>query len=437
MKREETKIIHYDDHHKELHAETLEFTIRSPNRRKKVLQSSKNRISFGSGNENDFQIDDPFVSRRHCRIDYLSIDPLLIDLGSTNGILLDGEPIDKVTLPRKSLMTIGKTMIAIRRLEKCEKIAAVNVEKMGGLIGVSDSMKEIFALILRVAPTEATICITGESGTGKELVACSIHDMSDRKGEPFVAINCGAIPPTIIESELFGHERGAFTGAASTHRGVFEQANGGTLFLDEIGEMPPDLQTRLLRTLETRTIRRIGGHRDIPVDVRIIAATNQDLKKRVAESRFREDLFFRLYIIPIHIPPLRERRDDIEHLANYFVRYFAKKGKTQTISSRAMAQLMTHSWPGNVRELKNTIQRAVIMNDGGTITARHIQITELVDPHAPRVLPLINQEKEAIFEALRRHRGNQTKASRTLGISRTTLGNKIKKYEIDLSRITL
>jgi len=362
---------------------------------------------------------------------------LLTDLGSTNGTIYEGEKIDKINLPNKALFIVGKTEITIHRTSNKEKIRPFKEFKLGPLIGASTHIKQIFSLIKRVAPTDATVFITGESGTGKELVARSVHDMSNRNNGPFVAINCGAIPKNIIESELFGHEKGAFTGASQTHRGVFEQADGGTLFLDEIGEMPVDMQTRLLRVLETKTVRRIGGLRDIKVDVRIVAATNQDAKQNVLDGKFREDLFFRLYIVPIHLPPLRERKSDIEVLATHFAQMFSPKDEEILFNKKALKRLTDHSWAGNVRELKNTIQRAIVMNAKGTITSSDIFLTELRNVDDLGSLPLISQEKEAIIEALKRSDGNQSKAAQLLGVARTTLSNKIKKYEIDMSLVKM
>lgn len=430
---ESTKIIEFDGSKKILTLEALDLTIKSASGNKLHRTFKQSKITIGSSESNDVIIkDDDYISKKHCRLTVEDSGIILTDLGSTNGTFYESEKVEKIVLPGRSKFTIGKTEISVKKVQTKEKLKPEK-ENIGSMIGATDSIKGIFALISRVAQSDATVCITGESGTGKELVAKSVHDMGSRASNPFVAINCGAIPPNIIESELFGHEKGAFTGATNTHRGVFEQASMGTLFLDEIGEMPPDLQTRLLRVLETRTIRRIGGQRDIPVDVRIVAATNQNLKQNVARGKFREDLFFRIHVIPIHIPPLRERKKDIEVLAEHFVKMFCPDGEEKNISSGAMNKLLKHSWPGNVRELKNTIQRALVMNQGNVINLHDIHITELKDTHGLKNIPLISKEKEAIIEALRKSSGNQLKASRILGIARTTLSNKINKYEIDMS----
>lgn len=434
-KKEETKILRYNSEERILSFEAVEITACLPDGKKLVRKFRKPTIYIGSSVESDLVIErDSFVSRLHCRLTLRNNSIVIEDMGSTNGIFYKNERLQKISIASGSKFIIGKTEIYAKIIEDEEKVTS-EISCMGEMIGTSGSMKEIFSLVSLVAPTDATVCITGESGTGKELIASSLHGQSLRNKGPFVAINCGAIPHNIIESELFGHEKGAFTGASQTHRGVFEQADQGTLFLDEIGEMPFDLQTRLLRVLETKSVRRIGAQRDIPINVRIIAATNQDLKTRVGEQKFREDLFFRLYIIPVHVPPLRERREDISVLAAHFIKFFSPPDEEIEISLGAMNRLLEHSWPGNVRELKNVIQRAVIINRGGSITSANIKLTELKRPGDSLSGPLVCHEKEAILGALRQSCGNQVKASRILGVARTTLANKIKKYDIDLGLI--
>jgi DNA-binding NtrC family response regulator len=428
-----TKIIDIDKASAANSSGGIELKIKSPTGGKTYRKSNWTKITFGTCESNDIVIDDDYISKRHCKIEFENNTLFLVDLGSTNGTFYEGERISKIAMPSRAEFRIGMTDVAAKRNGNSEKSKPAVVKRLGHMIGASDSMMEIFAIVRRVAPSDATAFITGESGTGKELVAMSIHDESGRKNKPFVAINCGAIPPNIIETELFGHEKGAFTGASQRHCGVFEQANGGTLFLDEIGEMPIDMQTRLLRVLETGSLRRIGGERDIKVDVRIVAATNQDAKQRVLEGKFREDLFFRLYIMPLHVPPLRERRADIQILARHFAKMFSAENEGKSLNAKALELLNCHQWPGNVRELKNTIQRAVIMNRGGAITASDITLTQLANSDDVRSLPLMSQEKEAVVEALRRSGGNQTGAAHLLGIARSTMANKIKKYEIDLT----
>lgn len=409
--------------------ESLEMIIKQQNGTTVKKQLHKKNLTIGSASSNDIVLGDDYVSKKHAKISFENDDFFITDLGSTNGIYYEGERFRKLLLPSSASLMIGKTEVRIRRIS--EEVTERRAPRLSGIYGVSKPIKEIVNLVKKVARTDATVLISGESGTGKELIARAIHDEGARCKGPFLAINCGAIPQNIIESELFGHEKGAFTGAAQIHNGVFEQANGGTLFLDEIGEMPIDMQTRLLRVLECGTIRRIGGLRDISVNVRIIAATNQDLKKAIRFGKFREDLFFRLYIVPIHLPPLRDRKNDIAVLAEHFVSMFAVSDDGIEISPSAMEILTNHSWSGNVRELKNTIQRAVILNRTGTISAADISLTEFENERNVRELPLTGQEKEAIEDALRRYRGNQSKAANLLGIARGTLANKISRYKID------
>ena len=315
-------------------------------------------------------------------------------------------------------------------------------------------MQAIRKLAQQVAPSMATVLITGESGTGKEVVARQIHDLSGRKG-PFVAINCGAIPDHLLESELFGHERGAFTGAANARAGRFELAKGGTFFLDEIGDMPPAMQVKLLRVLEERVVERVGGTKSIPVDVRVIAATHRDLPARIGMGKFREDLFYRLSVFPIEISPLRERRDDIAPLCAEFIhRVRAEKGVDLFLSDRAMLRLEDYAWPGNVRELANLIERLAVMKPGGIVDdvdlpwpiverarAAAEDVTVLSSSLVPTSpsLPetgldlkayLGNLERDMIESALNEAGGVVQGAAERLGIGRTTLVEKIKRYDL-------
>jgi len=298
----------------------------------------------------------------------------------------------------------------------------------GDLIAGDPKMVRVIELAQKVAPTHASVLITGESGTGKEIVARCIHRNSPRSQRVFVAVNCAALSPTLIESELFGHERGAFTGAAGQHAGRFERAHGGTLFLDEIGELDSGLQAKLLRVLQEKTFERVGGTRQITVDVRIIAATNRDLKQQVAEGKFREDLYYRLSAFPIELPPLRDRPSDIRRLARYFLERAARElGKTGLVlSPEAGNILMTYSWPGNVRELENTMQRVAILCDG-LIEPDDLPVTS-TGPARPVLFKDI--ERRAIEDALLENQGNRTKTAKQLGISLRTLQYRLKEYNI-------
>ena len=333
-----------------------------------------------------------------------------------------------------------------------------------GIVGRSEPMQQVFKLIGQLAASDATALITGESGTGKELVARAIYHHSDRSQQPFLAVNCAAIPEQLLESELFGHERGAFTGATLQRIGKFEQCNRGTLFLDEIGDMTPATQTKILRVLQSGTFERVGGNQPIRVDVRIIAATNKPLEQAVAARQFREDLFYRLNVVRIHIPPLRERREDIRLLVNYFLSKFAKDqpGPPRSIAPSALKALEKYHWPGNVRELENVIRRALVMAKGEAIliTDLPMEITGQASagaaPPGPvpsgegatsdiallarqlfhwarkdpslKVIPAV--ERELVIQALKETGGNQVHASKLLGITRATLRKRVEKFGI-------
>jgi len=297
------------------------------------------------------------------------------------------------------------------------------------MIFLGKKMETVHRMVREVAPTPATVLITGPSGTGKELVARVIHQISPRREGPFVAVHCASLAETLLESELFGHERGAFTGAVAARKGRFELAEGGTLLLDEIGEIPPSVQVKLLRVLQEKEFERVGGTRPVPVDVRIISATNRDIRAEVSSGRFREDLFYRLNVFPIALPPLTERPETILPLAEYFVtRYASSFGKKVTgVSAEAKSALQGYGWPGNIRELQNVIERAVILS-GGEIDARHLNLELPAEPKAPGEGMLRETERETIQKALARVGGNRKKAAKILGISLRTLQYRIKEY---------
>ena len=310
-----------------------------------------------------------------------------------------------------------------------------------GIIGQCPAMQQVFSTIRKVAQSDVSVMISGESGTGKELVARAIHDMSQRKHAPFIAINCGAIPDTLLESELFGHEKGSFTGAHVRVLGKVEYANKGTLFLDEIGEIPGPLQVKLLRFLQEKKIQRVGGREDIPVDVRIIAATNIDISKAMEEGRFREDLYYRIGVVSIDLPPLRSRGDDILLLANLFLRKFSTdyNKKVRGFSQDAEQCIVNYPWPGNVRELENKVQRAVLMVFGNQIECDDLGFATL-PPASPSPLDFHDfgtlkdareaLEREMIISAIRTQGGNIAKAADILGVSRPTLYDLMKKHGI-------
>ncbi len=353
-----------------------------------------------------------------------------------------GGAIDYLTKPIDTGRLRGLLHKLLRTVELRDEVDALRAElrragRFGKMIGVSPAMQVLYDQVLRVAPTDATVLVTGETGTGKELVAEGIHQMSPRVKKPFVAVNCGAVASNLIESELFGHERGSFTGATRRHRGVFERADGGTLFLDEIAEMPAELQVRLLRSLETKTVLRIGSEREINVDVRVVAATNRDPEEAVQERKLRADLLYRLLVFPIEVPPLRERGNDVALITEHYLGQLNADAETsKRFTSEALEQLCTHQWPGNVRELRNAIERAFIMASDriGVEWLPFVPDTGLASERAAARssvgTSLASAERELIVTTVNHHRGDKSEAARVLGISLKTLYNRLHKYGV-------
>jgi len=310
------------------------------------------------------------------------------------------------------------------------------------LIGNSGAMQAVYDLIAQVSGSDATVLIRGESGTGKELVAHAIHYSSRRAAKPFIKVNCAALPETVIESELFGHEKGAFTGAVSARKGRFELADGGTLFLDEVGDLSTGLQIKLLRVLQEREFERVGGASTLKVDVRLIAATNVELEKLIASGRFRQDLYYRLNVFPIHIPPLRERKTDILQLADFFVEKYGRANQKQVrrISTPAIDMLMSYHWPGNVRELENCVERAVLLSEDDVIHGHHLPPSLQTAEASGTVFRgrlasnLAGVERELILEALKSCLGNMAMAAKAIGVSERIMGLRVRKYGIDIWR---
>jgi len=363
-------------------------------------------------------IEDAVEAMRHGAFDFLT-KPVNLDHLS----LLVKRALDSSELARKN-----------KELE-----AEVEAQKRtSSIIGSSAGMKRVFDLIRRVAPTKASVLITGESGVGKELVADAIHNLSPRSGGPLVKVHCAALAESLLESELFGHEKGAFTGAQGRTRGRFELANEGTLFLDEIGEINQNVQIKILRVLQDRKFERVGGEETIETDVRIVAATNRDLKKEIAEGRFREDLYYRLNVVNIHVPPLRERRDDIPLLAMAFLREFADENgkKIEGFDTKARSALYAYTWPGNVRELRNCVESAVVMARGGLVEAEDLPPSvrssgEERDIRIPSGSSLSDAERILIRETLAAQNGNKSRTAEILGIGRKTLYQKIEDYGLE------
>ncbi|MFT4300398.1 MAG: sigma-54 dependent transcriptional regulator [Desulfovibrio sp.] len=351
------------------------------------------------------------------------------------------KPLDFDSLKSVLHQAIEHSRLSVENRELRRQLS--NTASMPGIIGRSSAIAHMQEIIDTVAPTEATVLISGESGTGKELVARALHAHSSRADKIFVTVNCAALAENLLESELFGHEKGSFTGAERRREGRFAQAHGGTLFLDEVGEMPLSVQAKLLRALQQGEVQRVGSDTQLTVDVRVLAATNRDLRQEVAQKRFREDLFFRLNVISVDVPSLRERAEDIPLLAAHFLEGFASRNRkvVRGFSPQALDTMLRYSWPGNVRELENAVERAVILCHGDLITGRELPsmlscaVQEDVRPAEPDAslagMPLDAVERRAIEETLRQAGDNKSEAARRLGITRATLHNKLRKYGLE------
>ncbi len=406
----------------------------------KTFSIEGKEVTIGSQGDNHCVLNDPTVSRHHAAIEETREGYVLRDLGSTNGTSLSGILIKEAYLEYGSIIGLGNTQLQFVPLEERVEIPPSQEPYFGDVFGGSVEMKRIFTMLKKISPTDITLTIEGETGTGKELVARAIHFRSQRAKGPFVVIDCGSISKSLIESELFGHEKGAFTGATQARRGAFEMANGGTIFIDEIGELGLEMQPKLLRVLEQREVRKVGGNAVSKVDVRVIAATNRDLVSEVQRDRFREDLFYRISVVRIHLPPLREKGEDIPFLAQQFAREFSEQyggGGDVAVSAEALEILKHYHWPGNVRELRNVITRAMAMGNGKVLQPRDfiMPLPSEGRQRVPSLDSLIGKtleeiEKAAIMKTLKAHGGNKSVAARVLGIAYSTLYEKIKKYEL-------
>jgi transcriptional regulator with GAF, ATPase, and Fis domain len=420
-------------------------------------------ITIGSAEDNDIALTDDTVSRNHCRIYQAGNSYLVQDLGSTNGTFVDQVRIKEAYLKPGSTVELGNTSVQFQSYDEEIHISPLSDERFGDIIGASRDMRSIFGVLEKISPSDATIVIEGETGTGKEVVANTIHKKSRRVDKPFIVFDCSAVPANLIESELFGHEKGSFTGAIMARPGLFELAHGGTIFLDELGELSIELQPKLLRVLETREVRRVGGARPMKVDVRIIAATNRSLEEEVRAGRFREDLFYRLSVVRLHLPPLRERREDIPLLARHFLKNGRfNKGmdghrKIGQMSRDVMEALRGYDWPGNVRELLNVIERAVSFADTDTIELVDLPKNLVESDHMQRLQTLgariTNQgrqtvdemgsfkhakekwvssfERDYIVRLLEKHHYNISHAARDAEIDRKYFRKLMKKYGIE------
>jgi transcriptional regulator with GAF, ATPase, and Fis domain len=393
----------------------------------------------GSLEGSTLRLGDPTVSRVHCEIVVQGDSITLRDMGSTNGTFVGDVRVIEAIVPAGTVVKVGGSAFRIDRGDTPTFVPLSSRTELGELVGGSVEMRTVYAVLERAAPTDATLLIQGETGTGKDVAARAVHALSKRADKPFIPVDCGAIPENLIESELFGHIRGAFTGAVSNRLGAFEEAQGGTLFLDEIGELPLAMQPKLLRALESRTIRRVGSSQVAPVDVRIIAATNRQLARCVNDGTFREDLYYRLAVVEVELPPLRTRRDDIPLLAQRFYQRMA--GKDAVLASDFVQPLASRAWPGNVRELRNFIERAVTLGhareaNGEASVPSPSPVTVLpagVESIVPLHLPL-KEARDAWMETfesvyvrsmLAKTGGNLTRAAELAGVSRRFLQRTI------------
>ena len=427
------------------------------------VEIGKPRVTGGRSIINDLVLSDKAISGSHFEILARDDGYRLRDLDSTNGTFIGEVRVREVWLKPGQEFRVGHTALRFVPTQDIVEIPLSKRDTFESVTGASVKMREIFATLEKVAPSELTVMVTGETGTGKEMIARGIHQASPRKQKPFVVLDCGAIPKDLIESTLFGHEKGSFTGAVNQHQGCFEQAQGGTIFLDEIGELDINLQPKLLRVLENRELKRVGGDRVIKIDVRVVAATNRDLRAMVNNGTFREDLYFRLSVIHVELPPLRERKEDIPALADVFLREIAgRRALSMTFAPDALSSLQGHSWPGNVRELKNVVERAASLTEAATVTRADLmfnrepgglrmpspvaQSTSGQPPSAPSLSDLPQQivagldfkeAKQRVVDAfelaylkqlLERHDGNITRSAQEAGLTRYHLRELLKRH---------
>jgi DNA-binding NtrC family response regulator len=393
----------------------------------------------------DLVLTDTTVSRHHLEVRVKKDGVSVRDLDSTNGTRHGGTKLGQVVLTGPARLRVGKhTELDVEPIEAPVALGEWTGDRFGDVIGTTPAMRRLFALLARVAPTDATILLNGETGTGKEAFAEAIHKASARAAGPFMVVDCGVIPKELIASELFGHVRGSFTGAAGDKQGLIEAADGGTLFLDEIGELPLDQQPQLLRVLDKRQLRRVGDTATIDVDIRVIAATNRDLRAMVKAGTFREDLFYRLAVVRAEIPPLRERKDDVPMLAHHFA---SEIGRGFDLSPALVAQLAHHDWPGNVRELRNVVERALSLGASSlddlssdapapapsSVAATDPAVLDLPFKEAKAAL-IEGFEREYLRHLLAKYKGNISRAAQEAGIDRNYIHRLVKKYDLDVDR---
>ncbi|TVQ78646.1 MAG: FHA domain-containing protein [Bradymonadales bacterium] len=441
-----TKVIRWEEQPTHLRLAKCKLSVLSGDQKSKDYTLSRPVIRVGTKSDNEIVIKDDTMSRNHFEIKQTKEGYLLSDKDSRNGVFINGVRIKEAFLSPGAVIRAGKTELKFSPEDETFEVVPSNKNRYAQLIGGSTAMRKIYTIIEKIAPTDVTVIIEGESGTGKELVAAAIHEKSKRSKRPFVVFDCSSVAENLIESELFGHEKGSFTGATGLRHGAFELADSGSIFLDEIGELVLDLQPKLLRALESRSIRRVGGDRVLPVDVRVVAATNRNLESEVKKGSFREDLFYRLNVVPIYLPPLRKRKEDIPMLVEHFIQIHNESQPDQAIegiTSSAMEILMSHEWPGNVRELRNTISRALSLMDGKLIEPDDIPERVRV-PIARAELEIRDDlgfkdakeqwigafEKQYLEDILKKSKYNISAAAKEAGIDRKSVQRLMKKYGI-------
>jgi DNA-binding NtrC family response regulator len=472
-----TKITYVDGKPSSLHLRRVQLTMSPGQATQRELIFDQDIITLGAMDDNDVPLHDETVSRRHCRIVQEGDHYMLIDQGSTNGTFINGVRIREAYLSPGAVIGIGNTQVRFMPYNEHLPVLPSEAERFGDIVGRSLKMREIFGILEKISPTSATVVIEGETGTGKEVVARTVHKMSSRADGPFIVFDCGAVPESLIESELFGHEKGSFTGAIMTRKGLFEMAQGGTIFLDELGELALDLQPKLLRVLEQREVRRVGSNKPIPINVRVVAATNRSLEDEVRAGRFREDLFYRLSVVRLFLPSLRERSEDIPLLVRHLLNTMRfnridgddTKLRVKEITPEALSALMRYGWPGNVRELVNVIERACSLAE-----TDYIRLSDLPDyivgdapapppltapvgavsgggageglgwTHVPSKMALREMpfkeakeewissfERDYILDLIQRHGGNISQAAREADIDRKYFRKLMDKYGIE------
>ncbi len=453
MEEKDTQLLGLDEQKDVVFQRKCQLVVLSgPNKGKKI-DLDHPTFKIGKREGNDLILDEKTVSRNHLEIVQNENSYILKDLDSTNGTTINDIRVKEAYLSPGDIIRVGTIRIEFIAFDEKVQIEPSTRQEFGPLIGRSRKMRQIFSILEKISPTNATVLVEGETGTGKDVVAQAIHQFSPRKAKPFVVFDCSSVAPNLIESELFGHVKGSFTGAVATRRGAFEEANGGTIFLDEIGEMTPELQPKLLRALEQRVVKKVGSNDTMPIDVRVICATNKNLKKEVSENRFRQDLYYRLSVVKINLPPLRERPDDIPFL----IEKFLTSGKFNTtddgqikvtrVEDDALKMLTRYQWPGNIRELSNILERVVPLVAKNAITGKDVsyifeemeneeEATERMSvdmglPFKEAKQKIVESfEKDYLAALLRRNNYNISKTAREAGIDRKHIRNLLKKYGI-------